>query len=102
MIASIANSIALNFVAGSVYQMMRGGNIVTCFFFTVVFLKVAATKHQIFGSVFTVVGIMVVGASNIIFSDSSESSSSSSTVQTLFKLGSSSYWHYLTAGWFIF
>ena len=38
-VTSTLQYIALNFIPGSVYQMMRGGTIVTTFIFSIVFLK---------------------------------------------------------------
>ena len=40
LITSTLQYIALNFIPGSVYQMMRGGAIVTTFIFSICFLKV--------------------------------------------------------------
>jgi drug/metabolite transporter (DMT)-like permease len=38
-ITSTMQYIALNFISGSVYQMMRGGTIITTFIFSIIFLK---------------------------------------------------------------
>lgn len=62
---------ALNFVAGSVYQMMRGGAIVTTFLFSIFFLKMKAQRNQVAGSVLALVGVLIVGASSLLFADSS-------------------------------
>ena len=75
-ITSTLQYIALNFISGSVYQMMRGGTIVTTFIFSIFFLKIRIRKYQIAGSVLALVGVVIVGASNILFSDSSSGSSS--------------------------
>jgi len=50
--------------------MMRGGTIVTTFIFSILILKAKAQKSQIFGSALAFIGIVVVGASALIFSDS--------------------------------
>lgn len=60
-------NIALNFISGSAYQMMRGGTIATTFLFTVIYLKQRAKRNQMLGSLITVIGVLVVGAANLIF-----------------------------------
>lgn len=62
--------ISLNFVASSVYQLMRGGSIATTFFFSIIFLKIKAKKYQIVGSILAFLGILVVGLSAVLFSNS--------------------------------
>ncbi len=64
---------ALNFISGSVYQMMRGGTIVTTFMFSIIFLKIKVMKNQIFGAGLALIGVMIVGVSNMIFKDNSAS-----------------------------
>jgi drug/metabolite transporter (DMT)-like permease len=71
LVTSTMQYVALNFVAGSVYQMMRGGAIVTTFLFSIVFLKMKAQRNQIAGSALALVGVFIVGASSLIFSSSS-------------------------------
>lgn len=73
LVTSTLQYVALNFVAGSVYQMMRGGAIVTTFIFSTIFLKMKAQRNQVFGSIFALIGVLIVGASSLIFSSSSES-----------------------------
>jgi len=72
LIAAILNSIALNYVTGSVYQMMRGGTIAATFFFSVVSLKMKAKKHQYVGSGLAIFGLLVIGISNYIYKSSNE------------------------------
>lgn len=69
LVSSTLQSIALNFVAGSVYQMMRGGTIVTTFFFSVILLKMKALRRQWVGSILTVIGILIIGISNYIYTN---------------------------------
>ena len=64
---------ALNFISGSVYQMMRGGSIVTTFLFSIIFLKIKVMKNQVAGAALALIGVMIVGLSNMVFSDSSGS-----------------------------
>lgn len=63
--------LALNFISGSVYQMMRGGSIVTTLIFSIVFLKAKVMKNQVAGSILVLVGVIIVGLSNMVFKDSS-------------------------------
>ena len=69
LVSSTLQSIALNFVAGSVYQMMRGGTIVTTFFFSVILLKMKALRRQWVGSILTVIGILIIGISNYVYTN---------------------------------
>lgn len=73
--SSILHYIALNFISGSVYLMMRGGTIITTFLFSVIFLKIRIQRHQIVGSSLALLGVVIVGASNMLFSNSSSGSS---------------------------
>lgn len=72
LIANTFQNIALNFISGSVYQMTRGGTIATAFFFSVVYLKNRSKRHQIVGSALAVIGVIVVGVSNVIYSHGSQ------------------------------
>ena len=67
--------VALNFISGSVYQMMRGGTIVTTLIFSVIFLKAKVMKNQIMGAGLVLIGVFVVGLSNTVFKDSSSEGS---------------------------
>ena len=49
--------------------MMRGGSIITTLIFSVIFLKAKVMKNQIFGAGLVLVGVMVVGLSNMVFKD---------------------------------
>jgi drug/metabolite transporter (DMT)-like permease len=73
LVTSTLQYVALNFVAGSVYQMMRGGAIVTTFIFSIIFLKMKAQRNQVAGSILALVGVFIVGTSSLIFSSSSSS-----------------------------
>lgn len=72
LIGAILNSIALNYVAGSVYQMMRGGTIAATFFFSVVSLKMKAKRHQYAGSALAIIGLLIVGVSNFLYKSSKD------------------------------
>ncbi len=60
--------IALNFLPPSVHQMIRGGSIVMTFILSIIFLKIRIRKFQVIGASFAFIGILIVGASNVIFS----------------------------------
>jgi drug/metabolite transporter (DMT)-like permease len=92
LITSTLQYIALNFVAGSVYQMMRGGAIVTTFVFSIIFLNMKAQKNQIAGSALALVGVLIVGASSLIFSASD--SSGTDTVYLELYEGTANNWIY--------
>jgi drug/metabolite transporter (DMT)-like permease len=66
---------ALNFMAGSVYQMLRGGTVLTTYLFTIVILKVRPKKHKIVGCIIVLFGLTTVGAVNFIMGDQGESNS---------------------------
>ena len=70
-ITSTLQYVALNFISGSVYQMMRGGSIVTTLLFSIIFLKVKVMKSQISRAGLALFGVMVVGLSNMVFKDDS-------------------------------
>lgn len=76
LITSTLQYVALNFIPGSVYQMLRGGTIVTTFIFSIVFLHKKPLKNQILGSILALVGVFVVGLANTLFTDSSSSGDS--------------------------
>lgn len=78
---SMLHYFALNFIAGSIYQILRGGSILTTFLFSVTFLKAKVLRNRIAGSVIAVFGVLIVGASNFYFNSSS--STNSDTVQMI-------------------
>jgi drug/metabolite transporter (DMT)-like permease len=64
---TVLNYIALNFVSGSIYQMLRGGSVATTLLFSIFLLKIKVTRYQIGGTVLTLIGIAVVGISHYFF-----------------------------------
>lgn len=66
-ITATLHYVALNFISGSVYQMMRGGSIVTTLIFSIIFLKSKVTRNQLAGSALVLIGVFIVGLSNMIF-----------------------------------
>jgi drug/metabolite transporter (DMT)-like permease len=70
---STLHYIALNFISGSIYQMLRGGTIITTCIFSVLVLKIKIQKSQYLGSGLALIGVVIVGVSNYMFSGSSSS-----------------------------
>lgn len=56
--------------------MMRGGSIVTTLIFSIIFLKAKVMKNQIMGAGLVLIGVMIVGLSNMVFKDSSSDGAS--------------------------
>jgi drug/metabolite transporter (DMT)-like permease len=73
-LASAMAYIALNFIPGSVYQMLKGGGLITTAIFSYMLMKKKIKRNHICGCVLALVGILIVGASNLIFNSSSSSS----------------------------
>ena len=71
--ASTLVYIALNFIPASVYQMLRGGSIATTFLFSIIIIRAKILRHQVVGSVLALLGITIVGLSNILISEESDS-----------------------------
>lgn len=76
LITSTLSYLALNFIPGSAYLMMKGGSIASTFLFSKVFLKNKIVRSQIVGSVLAIIGVFVVGVSNVAFEDTSNISDS--------------------------
>lgn len=66
LITSTLQYVALNFLPVSVYQMMRGGTIATTLIYSILMFNLRPKKAQIVGSVMTLMGVGIVGASNLI------------------------------------
>ena len=58
---------ALNFIPGSVYQMMRGSTVITTLIFSILFLDKSLKRHQVFGCATVLLGILIVAFSNLHF-----------------------------------
>lgn len=63
--------IAFNFISTSAYQILKGGMIVTTFLFSITFLKQPIIRKQLFGSILALVGILIVGIANVVFTKQS-------------------------------
>lgn len=89
LLTSTMQFFALNFIPTSAYQMLKGGSIVTTFIFSVLFLKQTIIKRQLFGSIFALIGVLVVGVANTAF-NSAKDDSAGGVIIKLF-----SFWKYL-------
>lgn len=67
LLTSTMHYIALNFISASAYQMIKGGTIITTFIFSITFLKYPFLRRQLLGSGLALVGIIVVGLANVLF-----------------------------------
>ncbi len=76
LISSTLQYIALNFISSSSYQMLRGGTIVTTYIFSKYLLRARMKRHQTAGAIVALVGILIVGGSNSLFSISGGSDES--------------------------
>lgn len=63
--------IALNFIPASVYQMLKGGGLITTAIFSYLLLKKKIKRNHISGCILALVGVTIVGGANLYFSDSS-------------------------------
>lgn len=71
LLSSTMQFMALNFIPASAYQMLRGGTIITTFIFSFLFLKQKVVRTQIIGTVLALLGILIVGGVNTIYSSNS-------------------------------
>lgn len=81
---------AMNFIAGSVYQMLKGGGIITTAIFSYMLFKKRIKRNHISGCTLALIGITIVGASNLIFSSSS--ASDQDVVSAVIKFRVCKYW----------
>jgi drug/metabolite transporter (DMT)-like permease len=68
LISSTLQYTSLNFVSASIYQMMRGGTVLTTFIFSILFLKLKIKNFQLYGCALVLLGVIVVGVNNMVFS----------------------------------
>ena len=73
LLSTLLSYTALNMVESSVWQISRGGNIITTALLSVCFLKRAYGKGAILGCFLAFMGITSVQVVAIVFSSSSES-----------------------------
>lgn len=67
LITSTLHYTALNFIPGSVYQMMRGSTVITTMIFSILFLDKKFKRHQVVGCVIVLIGVLIVAFSNLFF-----------------------------------
>jgi uncharacterized membrane protein len=48
--------------------MMRGGTVLTTFIFSILFLKLKIKNFQLYGCALVLLGVIVVGVNNMVFS----------------------------------
>lgn len=70
LLSSTMQFMALNFIPASAYQMLRGGTIITTFLFSLLLLRQKVVRGQLVGTGIALLGILVVGVSNTIYSTS--------------------------------
>lgn len=66
-LSSCLQYVALNFIPASIYQMLKGGGIITTFAFSYLLLKPVVKRSQISGCVLALVGITIVGLAALLF-----------------------------------
>ncbi|CAM6002282.1 unnamed protein product, partial [Sphagnum balticum] len=79
-ISALFHYVALNFIPGSVYGMLRGGTILTTFLFSTTIMKSKLSRHRVLGAVLVVVGLGIVGAVNYFLNGQTTRSSSDTVV----------------------
>lgn len=70
-IASTMSYIALNFIPASVYQMLKGGGLITTAIFSYLLLKKKIKRNHVAGCIFALIGVTIVGGANLYFSNTS-------------------------------
>lgn len=72
-LSSCLQYIALNFIPASIYQMLKGGGIITTFIFSYMLMKPIVKRSQISGCLLALVGIIIVGIAALIFNNNGSS-----------------------------
>ena len=67
IIANCCYFFALNFVSSSSYQMLRGSNILVAYLISVLFFKNQMSRQKFFGCVIVILGLVSIGAVNLLF-----------------------------------
>ena len=79
LLSSMLAYISLNLISGSVWQISRGGVIITTAIFSRIFLSKKLTKAAIVGCSLTFIGITLVQVFEVLLSSEKESSSGDSS-----------------------
>lgn len=69
-LASNISYFALNMIPSSVWQLSKGGAIITTAIFTRILLKKMFTKQRLLGCAFATIGITIVGLSVVLYPSS--------------------------------
>ncbi|CAD8151246.1 unnamed protein product [Paramecium pentaurelia] len=77
--ASTLAYISLNYIPPSIYQMLRGGAIISTAIMSTCFLKRHIKRYQWFGCFFVLVGITLVGMSSFLFPPKKDNNDDSDT-----------------------
>lgn len=64
---TIFQLIALNFLSGSIHQMMKSGTVISTSIFSMLILGMKIKKFQIISIVLTILGIIIIGLVNLLF-----------------------------------
>jgi drug/metabolite transporter (DMT)-like permease len=62
---------ALNFIPGSIYQMLKGGSLITTALFSYLLMRTKLKRNHISGCILAFIGVFIVGASSLIFKSAS-------------------------------
>lgn len=62
---------SLNFIPASIYQMLKGGSIITTFLFSKWLLKGKTKRSEVSGCLLSLIGITIVGLSAVLFTHQS-------------------------------
>ena len=83
--SSMLQYMGLSFISGSTYQMFKGASIVTTAIFSKILIRMVLEKRHFVGCGLAILGILIVGSSSFI-----ESNSSGDTTFVIFclKIGS--------------
>ena len=73
IIANFGYFTALNFLSGSVYQMLRGGILITTYLCSYFFLNAKFKKIKTVGCIVIMTGLVLVGVINLLYSTESAS-----------------------------
>lgn len=66
LLGSLLLKIGLNFMPGSVFQMMRAGSIVTTALFSYLLVGKTLKHNQVVGCSLALVGVFIIGAANML------------------------------------
>jgi drug/metabolite transporter (DMT)-like permease len=66
---------ALSFISGSTFKLLQGGSIITTVIFSKILLKMVIEKRHVIGCSLAVIGLVIIGLSSLINSNSNGNSS---------------------------